>query len=550
MTKIVKTTVTILLIFGIILAYTPVSKAYTAPVSTVRVGLYYGSIALPSANLQNVTGYGSGYEFGYFCDREFVSIGAGTDTVKISMLRDRNMYYSGGSYYAGTDGSVVVGCYHILLNPSYATYSEAKAVAGTYSSAFVKFLAGTFYVCIGNYTSYDGASSAITSLGLTGCTITAGTEYTIAVVETGTNNVLFEFDWGATYSLGVMPVSTDGTKCQTWFKNTKYYGGFQYTRLNGGDLTVVNFVNIEDYVKGVITYEMSASWPVEALKAQALCARTYVMSHLNNHGSYGFDVCNTTCCQVYGGTDRSTSNSDRAVDETAGLYITYNGNLCETYYSSSDGGASEDSENVWRTAIAYLRGVQDPYESAIAGSVSNYSWTVTYTPAELTSVMQNKGYSCSTIVSFTVTQFTDMGNVYKITMVDSNGRTFSFAKSAARTALGFRSQRYTINGAESQEYYVNGSSSTISGNFSSFYAIGGSGTSVLNSGDVYAVTGSGTEIINEESSAQPASSFTVSGTGWGHNVGLSQWGAYSMAKYYNMTFDQIIQFYYTGVTIG
>jgi hypothetical protein len=56
MTKIVKTTVTILLIFGIILAYTPVSKAYTAPVSTVRIGLYYGSIALPSANLQNVTG--------------------------------------------------------------------------------------------------------------------------------------------------------------------------------------------------------------------------------------------------------------------------------------------------------------------------------------------------------------------------------------------------------------------------------------------------------------------------------------------------------------
>ena len=59
--------------------------------------------------------------------------------------------------------------------------------------------------------------------------------------------------------LVVMPVSTDGSKCQTWFKNNNYYGGFQYARIGGEDITVINVVNIEDYTKGVIPYEMSNS---------------------------------------------------------------------------------------------------------------------------------------------------------------------------------------------------------------------------------------------------------------------------------------------------
>lgn len=550
MVKIIKTGISFMLIIFIIVASSPSVKAYVAPVDTVKIGLYYGSNVLPSANLQNVAGYGCGYEFGYFTGREYISV-ANTDAVKISILRDRNMYFSGNAYYAGAEGSIVVGCYHIQLNTDYNTYEEAKIVSDTYASAYVKYLSGVFYVCIGNYTTSTNASSAATSLGLSNYAITGGTAYTLAVVETGTNNILFEFDYGTTYSLGVVPISTDGVTCQTWFKNYKYYGGFQYTRIDGGDITVVNFVNIEDYVKGVIPYEMSGSWPKEALKAQALCARTYVMSHLNKHQSYGFDVCNTTCCQVYYGTNLATTTSDTAVDETAGKYIVYNDVLCETYYSSSDGGASENSENVWSSALAYLRGVLDPYETNISGSVSNYHWTVTYTASQLTTLMRNKGYNCSTIVSFAVTQFTEVGNVYKISMTDSSGKTFSFTKGAARTALGFRSQRYNVSGSDGDmTVYVNDAGATLTGSLSTYYAIGASGSSILPSGSIYAITGGGTEVIGETDEIIPADSFTVTGTGYGHNVGMSQWGAYSMAKYYNMTYDQIIKFYYSGVSIG
>jgi stage II sporulation protein D len=113
---------------------------------------------------------------------------------------------------------------------------------------------------------------------------------------------------------------------------------------------------------------MSPSWPLEALKAQAVCARTYVMASRKHSG---FDVCTTECCQVYQGIGRANATTDMAVDQTAGQYMTYNGELCVAYYSSSDGGATENSENVWNEAIGYLRGVVDPYEADIADTARN-----------------------------------------------------------------------------------------------------------------------------------------------------------------------------------
>lgn len=190
----------------------------------------------------------------------------------------------------------------------------------------------------------------------------------MVVTRTSDAKILFEFDCGSGRSLGVQPRS-GGEKTETWFKGYTYNGGFEYSRRTGGKLTVVNVVDIEDYVKGVITYEMSADWPLEALKAQALCARTYVASYIGSstyYINYGFDVTNDTYCQVYRGTNLSTACSDRAVDETAGVYITYDGEPISAMFSSSHGGGSEDSENITGGVTPYLRGVLDPYEAAAA----------------------------------------------------------------------------------------------------------------------------------------------------------------------------------------
>lgn len=534
--------------------------AYSPPVSTVKVGLYYNTTALEGANLQNVSGYGSGYELGYFNDnRDFISLGAVLNTEKISIVIDKNMSYKDGNYFAGLDGANPVGCFHIQMNTAYSTYGEARAAADQYAASFVKYLSGAFYVMLGSYTSSADASAAVSALGLSGCVVNSGTTHTTAIVETPTGKILFEFDGGGTHSLGVMPRSVSGEKCQTWFKGYKYYGGFQYTRANGGALAVVNYVDVEDYCKGVIPYEMSPSWPIEALKVGATCARTYVMSHINAHKAHGFDVCTLEHCQVYRGTNSANANSDAAVDQTAGRYITYNGALCETYYSSSNGGASESSENVWLNARPYLKGVIDPYEADIAGTVPSYNWTVSYTRAALTSRLQGRGYNCATIVSVAITKYTDTGNVYTVSLTDANGKVINVSKGdTIRAVLGVRSMRFGLVGASETggggEIHINGSG-TVS-DVGGLYAVGGDGSvgALPPSGSVYAINGSGQVELVEggggaTGSVASGDTFVFKGTGHGHSVGLSQWGAYSMAKFHNKTFEDIIHFYFTGVTI-
>ncbi|MBQ2157257.1 MAG: SpoIID/LytB domain-containing protein, partial [Oscillospiraceae bacterium] len=327
---------------------------------------------------------------------------------------------------------------------------------------------------------------------------------------------------------------------------------FAFIRGSSGYITVVNYVDIEDYVKGLVPYEMSASWPIEALKAQAVCARSYALTNLNKHKSEGFDICNTAECQVYYGTARANDNSNRAVEETEGEYLTYDGKLCQTNYYSHNGGASENSENVWSIAYPYLRGVIDPYEKDVESVISQYHWTVTFTGDAISKRLQNRGYDCDTVTKFEILEFTELGNVLRIRFTDKNGKKFTFSKRDCATVLGLRSQRYTINGATPalNTYYINPSGEGVSG-LSGLYAVGAGGTDQLGSGELYAISGKGeiSKLGGETSAALTGESFVITGTGWGHNVGMSQWGAYSMAKYHNKTYKEILTFYYQGTEI-
>lgn len=545
------------------------TEAYSPQYSTIRVGLYYGTGALSSANLLNASGYGSGYKFGYYdSNRSFVEVGY-TSVENLTMMKDTNMYLSSGTYYTSASGLSAystIGCYHIKLPDTYPDYDSAKAAAEAIAAekgigAFPAFYSGAYYVCAGSYTNSTLAAGAMAELGLTGEAFSASSSC-IVVVQTSTAKILFEFDCGQEKSLAVLPVY-DGGKAQTWFKGYKYNGGFQYTRLAGNNITVVNFVDVEDYVKGVIPYEMSASWHIEALKAQALCARSYgmVCAEQGTHRSSGFDVCSSDDCQVYRGTNSATDNSNKAVDDTAGEYVLYNGKLCTTYFHSSDGGATESSENVWGSALDYLVGKVDPYEENVNTGKKN--WSFTYTNAELTKVLQDKGYSCSDIVSMTAT-YTGTGNVKSLIFTDSNGKVLTFSNDKTRSIISVTStgkvtysRHYTVTasgggtGSGGDTVYVNSSSGTLSGDLSSAYAVGSGGSAVLGSDSVTVITGSGTETLTS-GSAEPSSDevvYTITGSGWGHNLGMSQYGALGMAKL-GYTYDQIIKFYFTGVTIG
>ena len=196
---------------------------------------------------------------------------------------------------------------------------------------------------------------------------------------------------------------------------------------------------------------MSKDWPVEALKAQAVCARTYAVCQ-TKHRAQGFDICATTHCQVYQGTAASGANSDAAVDQTTGEFLYYSGRLVqEAVYYSSNGGASEDSLNVWGNDVGYLKGKIDPYEGKIASIIPRYNWSTTFTASELTTLLNNRGYGIGTVKNAYVSAYTDTGNVYSVTFTGTSGSK-TVSREACRTLLNLRSQRFTIGGGTGEKY--------------------------------------------------------------------------------------------------
>lgn len=395
------------------------------------------------------------------------------------------------------------------------------------------------------YFEADGTFVPLDETDETAITMEPAGRSGIRVVATDTDRVLYESEDG----LGVMPMGRDPL---TWFRGNRYRGGFEYT-LSGGWLQVVNVVELEDYVKAVLPAEMSPSWDMEALKAQAVCARTYAVM-ADRHDSDGFDLCAGTHCQAYGGVSGTEASTDRAVEETAGECLYYRGELAEAYYHSSDGGATEDAENVWGTDIPYLRGKEDPYESRI--SIPNYSWSVTYTWDELTWVLQNSGYDIGDVVDAYVSETTDLGNVYSVTFVDSRGRTLTRTGDSARmafysTTLGKNvpSLRFTITGGTGGSgYAVNSAGNTIS-SLDGASAISGNGTVTRLDGERHTVlTADGRGTVSGGSSGASRDGITVTGTGSGHNVGLSQYGARAMAEE-GYDYIDILEFYFTGIDV-
>lgn len=467
-----------------------VTGRISLPYSKFRVGLYYydgtSSIrnsTLESANLENDVG--SGYLFGYYdSNRIFHQVGYTAETA-ITMSMDKNVTISSGAS---------LGCYHILLPGSYMSFEEAANAASQYGG-FPAYYNGAYYALYGSYATSAEAQAALSWSGTGGQVYTAS-QYCVTVCRTTDGAILFEFDCGKDLNLAVSPQSSY-EPAVTWFKGYRYHGDFEYVRRSGDKLTVINIVDIEDYVKGVIPYEMSGSWPIEALKAQALCARTYAASHFNANSYYGFDVTNDTYSQVYRGLTGATSTSDAAVEQTAGIYILYAGEPISAMYCSSNGGATEDSENITGNAVGYLRGKVDSFEAAAASINANSSWTDTLTRSQLAEKANTLGFSIASADSIEIT-YSDTGNVIGMKLTDSNGRSASFSGKACyefcTSTLGLKSISFEIS----------------------------------ENGD----------------------SVTFIGSGWGHSLGMSQFGAYAMAKTYGFTYDQIVNFYYTDITLA
>ncbi|MBE6952835.1 MAG: SpoIID/LytB domain-containing protein [Ruminococcaceae bacterium] len=524
----------------------------------VRSGLYYGSSSLSAANFQIVSGTGTGFTAGYYgSDRSFVPLYTLSGETEITVTRANHYNISSGGYVSdGTDNSNVVGAYHVELEISFEDQSELTAAvsqvyAATNYFAFPAYTSSGYRVRIGRYTDKSAAEEVIPTLleriaplypDATMKVVGKGTN-AYMVLRTGTKNILYEFD-GASRQLGIQPI---GSKAETWHKGYRYYGGFDFDNTSSTSLAVISVVKLGDYVKGVTPYELNTSWPEESLKAHALCAQTFAVMNRNRsgHAAYGFDVCTGQHCQVYRGTTGLTTKIANCVDAVAGMIITYNGEPINAVYHSSNGGWSENSENVWVATVPYLRAVEDPFETL--SYANNGLWSTSITAAKLTNRLNAYGYAIGRVTGVSIAELTEVGNVLSINVTDGT-KTVKLSKENMRMVVGtsvLLSQNFRI--VNEGEVYVNDDKTTINGLLGMSVINGDGSTTTLSSADATVLTGSGTEIL----SATPASGdeFFFEGKGWGHSLGLSQLGSRGMANA-GWTYDQIIKYYFTGVQIA
>ena len=184
-------------------------------------------------------------------------------------------------------------------------------------------------------------------------------------------------------SAPVILMSDDEARAPVRLNNRPYRGRIEVFANTRGSLTIVNVIGLEDYVRGVVANELSpGGYPsIEALKAQAIAARTYALRNRGQFMSQGFDILPTTRSQVYRGISSEHPLSTRAVDETRGIIVTYNGEPINALYTSTCGGRTEDAGNIFNHAVPYLLG----HECGIEGTAGLSSFTVKTSrePAEL-----------------------------------------------------------------------------------------------------------------------------------------------------------------------
>lgn len=452
--------------------------------------------------------------------------------------------------------------------------------------------------CVANYSS-NGNMPVLQTISATELEIAVnGGEVSVKDIATGdtvisgmtTENMILPLFYNEGYS-----ISIDGTM---------YHGGVMFTPSGSDKINIINTVNIDQYVCGVLPSEIGSSSPIETIKAQAVAARSYALVSAlegGNHASYGFDVCPSTHCQVYRGLKSESEACNRAASETAGLCIYYEGKPVMAYYAKNSGGYTQNVEDVWSSRLGYLRAVPDPY-------CSPYLWEKTYSFSELESRLAADGKNVGTLTKVEITELAGNGNVKEVTFTGTEGSA-SYSKYTIRSFFGssdVKSNLFRFNGTvkyvdvgedgsipvreketpedaaakgvlmlkelfmlgandfsgqiKADEVYVIGAG----GEAKKVYADSGVGIYAVNAaGEKYLINDTGkpakpngeagssdymTITTVEGSLNETSGSLRIVGLGYGHGIGMQQDGAIAMGKL-GWSYDQILKYYYTGIEI-
>jgi len=341
---------------------------------------------------------------------------------------------------------------------------------------------------------------------------------------------------------GVTFQTNDGT---LMVDGKAFRGSFQLSPDDEGDMIVVNTVSTHDYLASVVGSEEPSSWEDEALAAQAIAARTYLYTHLAKHDSY--DLEGDTRDQQYDGTMEEDARTLKAVERTAGLVVTYRGAPIEALYSANAGGVTEDSENVFPNSLPYLRSVPSPTDVIAMDSSwgrTSYEWTAERSASQLRVLLQRRGVDVGTPTAIRLTSVSATGRVVGATVVGTTGSA-PVGKDKVRSYFGLMSSLFTVT------VLPTGANERVDAtNADRIAALDTLGARVAQTSFDVVRDGNGNELglrVTGYVYALPTT-FTFTGRGFGHGVGMSQWGAQGMAVN-GASYQQILAHYYVGTAL-
>lgn len=527
----------------------------------IRVGLYFGSASASSVALSTK----SGLEIGYYKDNKFNTLLTEIGGAQSIFRKDAYFIKSSSgviSEYNPNEGmpfdGETYGPYHIQIGDKVADLASAQKLCSDYRAAGViayPVLEDGWSVWTGFYSDSDKTSKDIPNINSK-----LGGKILKVINQSNTRIILYNSSFepllifgDANLKLTIRPNSSNNPQLIS-VNSKQYRGEIELRRFSDSDMTVINIVDLEHYLYGVVPREIESYAPIEALKAQAVAARTFAYRSMGSYKKWDFDVVNTVSSQVYGGYSDEKATTNQAVDETKGKKALYNGNLISMHYFSSSGGMTEDNINVWGSNVPYLKSVADPYE---AENSYNYNWSRTFTAADIKMKLFISGVEIGDIVTMVADEYTPAGRVKKLRIVGTSG-SITYSNEDIRIILGenggyLPSRMFTINSAGSGSGIGSGTTSVISADGKSTLSIYGN-KAVTSSGVYDILSASGPiKVMGSDNSAivtgnVATGTFVLTGKGWGHAIGMSQEGAKGFAQN-GYTYDQILKHYFTGITV-
>ncbi len=274
-------------------------------------------------------------------------------------------------------------------------------------------------------------------------------------------------------------------------KDKRFRDTMDVMKEKDGRLLVVNTVELENYIRGILYHEVSHRWPLEVFKVQAIAARTYALYRMQRSAKQKYDVTSDIYSQVYGGRNAERYRSNMAVDETIGLVMIYDGKILPAYFHATCAGTTEAAAQLWKMDLPPLKGIGCEF----CKISPHYRWKKNYRSKDIQDKLNQRGYPIGFIQDIKVVERNPSGRVKTLQITARDAQVLKIAGKDFREIVGpnaLKSNNYDI---VMQGYY-----------------------------------------------------FDAYGRGWGHGVGLCQWGAYGMAlQRYN--YKHILLYYYPGVEI-